>query len=471
MKNFYIISILLLCLVGLTFSQQTAGKTQIGFYGSTIKFVGGQQDDSMISPWFGFNIGYAFSPKIGLNFEWAMGWDRAFDNSLNSIGKYFKVRPGTPYRNYLYPLIINLKYNFIPEKTINPYFVGGLGVLFWDLRDVSQNDSIIPLTAKGVQLQGIEANFLFNIGLGSEFFVTEKFAFDYSIRYQQLIAQNKDMSGFGDKQTGNIEARVGLNFYFGGWKDTDNDGIEDKLDNCPKQPEDVDGFQDLDGCPDLDNDLDGIPDQLDKAPEEAEDKDGFEDSDGIPDLDNDGDGVQDSVDKCPNEPEDKDGFEDNDGCPDPDNDKDGIPDEKDKCPDEPETVNEFEDEDGCPDKKPEVFISTKTPIVLEGVTFNSGSAELTVNAKKVLDAVYRTLNDYPEMVVQVRGHTDNTGNRSYNLQLSKRRAESVKIYLISKGINSMRIETVGYGPDDPIESNTTSAGRAKNRRIEFIRLK
>jgi len=98
--------------------------------------------------------------------------------------------------------------------------------------------------------------------------------------------------------------------------DTDGDGIPDFRDECPRDAEDVDGFLDDDGCPDLDNDLDGIPDGLDGQPLLMEDYDGFEDEDGVPDLDNDGDGIVDERDMCPDEPEDLDGFEDEDGCPD-----------------------------------------------------------------------------------------------------------------------------------------------------------
>ena len=87
-----------------------------------------------------------------------------------------------------------------------------------------------------------------------------------------------------------------------------------------------------------DKDGDGIPDNVDKCPNDPEDKDGFEDADGCPDLDNDKDGIPDAADKCPNDPEDKDGFEDADGCPDPDNDKDGIPDAADKCPNVPRSA-------------------------------------------------------------------------------------------------------------------------------------
>ena len=153
------------------------------------------------------------------------------------------------------------------------------------------------------------------------------------------------VAGYG-APTVQVLASIG---YVPGGADSDGDGIPDHRDACPYQAEDKDGFQDDDGCPDLDNDGDGIPDALDRCPNQAEDKDGFQDQDGCPDLDNDGDGIPDKDDKCPNEPEDKDGFEDQDGCPDWDNDKDGIPDAKDKCPNEPETLNGLDDDDGCPE--------------------------------------------------------------------------------------------------------------------------
>jgi outer membrane protein OmpA-like peptidoglycan-associated protein len=132
-------------------------------------------------------------------------------------------------------------------------------------------------------------------------------------------------------------------------RDGDGDGILDRDDKCPTEPEDRDGFEDEDGCPDPDNDRDGIPDTVDRCRDAPEDKDGFEDEDGCPDPDDDGDGIPDGEDQCRNEPEDKDGFEDEDGCPDPDNDKDGIPDKDDICPNGPEDRDGFKDEDGCPD--------------------------------------------------------------------------------------------------------------------------
>jgi hypothetical protein len=132
-------------------------------------------------------------------------------------------------------------------------------------------------------------------------------------------------------------------------EDLDGDGIPDKFDRCPGQREDFDGFEDEDGCPEMDNDKDLIPDAYDQCVNEKEDIDGFQDDDGCPDPDNDQDGIPDSLDACPNAAEDFDGFEDLGGCPDPDNDQDGIPDVTDFCPMDPETFNGRDDEDGCPD--------------------------------------------------------------------------------------------------------------------------
>jgi outer membrane protein OmpA-like peptidoglycan-associated protein len=131
--------------------------------------------------------------------------------------------------------------------------------------------------------------------------------------------------------------------------DVDADGIDDRIDRCLDDPEDMDGFQDEDGCPETDNDEDGFPDSGDRCANDAEDRDNHEDNDGCPDEDNDGDGVRDGYDSCPNEPEDIDRDRDEDGCPDNDTDGDNIPDASDRCPSDLEDTDGFEDEDGCPE--------------------------------------------------------------------------------------------------------------------------
>jgi len=131
--------------------------------------------------------------------------------------------------------------------------------------------------------------------------------------------------------------------------DSDRDGIDDDHDACPTEAEDVDGFADEDGCPDIDDDEDGILDTEDGCRTDAEDMDGVDDEDGCPDGDDDHDGVSDGFDGCPNEPEDMDGDRDTDGCPDLDTDRDHINDADDRCPNEPEDTDGLGDEDGCPE--------------------------------------------------------------------------------------------------------------------------
>jgi outer membrane protein OmpA-like peptidoglycan-associated protein len=253
--------------------------------------------------------------------------------------------------------------------------------------------------------------------------------------------------------------------------DNDKDGINDINDACPMDPEDGKGPKPKDGCPlsKTDSDGDGVPDDKDKCPTDAEDKDGFEDDDGCPDPDNDNDGIPDNFDQCPNQPEDADNFQDEDGCPDPDNDKDGILDKDDKCPNEPENINGYQDEDGCPDKgpPPKVKIEKGQIVILEKVFFDTGKARIKPVSFNLLDQVASTIKAHPEFKIRIEGHTDSQGKQDKNIKLSQERADSVRTYLIKRGIEPERLQSVGYGPAVPIADNKTAAGREANRRVEF----
>ena len=214
---------------------------------------------------------------------------------------------------------------------------------------------------------------------------------------------------------------------------------------------------------DNDRDHDGIPDDKDKCPSDPEDKDGFQDEDGCPELDNDNDGLADRIDKCPNEPEDKDGFEDDDGCPDPDNDGDGIPDVDDKCPNE-----KGELPDGCPHKYNLVVVTATKIELKQTVFFDTNKTTIKSVSFALLDDVASALKDNPKLAVEVQGHTDSQGDDKFNLKLSQGRAESVRTYLIKKGVSSDRMTPKGYGENTPIADNRTADGRAQNRRVEFV---
>ena len=247
--------------------------------------------------------------------------------------------------------------------------------------------------------------------------------------------------------------------------DADGDGILDDVDECPQVPEDKDNFEDTDGCPEPDNDADGILDKDDKCPNDPEDLDKFQDEDGCPDLDNDQDGLSDRIDACPDDAEDKDGFEDDDGCPDCDDDKDGVPEcpeAKDKCPGVP-----GDSPDGC--KHYQLITVTENKIELkQTVFFDTNRATIKRASFALLDDVARALGDNPKIKVEIQGHTDSQGADAANLKLSQQRAEAVRAYLIKKAITSDRVVARGYGETVPIADNRTTAGRAQNRRVEFV---
>ncbi|OJT25164.1 thrombospondin [Archangium sp. Cb G35] len=266
-------------------------------------------------------------------------------------------------------------------------------------------------------------------------------------------------------------------------RDTDRDGIEDGVDMCPTEP----GEANRQGCPVRDADQDGIEDAADKCPTEA----GPAERQGCPVRDADQDGIEDAADKCPTEA----GPANRQGCPVRDADKDGIEDAADRCPTEaglPElrgcpakdtdgdTVADHLDNcpaekgvptnAGCPVQQKQMVAIQKGKLeIKEQVFFATGKAIIQPRSFKMLDQVAKILQQHPEVdKMVIEGHTDNRGNAEANRKLSLARAEAVKGYLVSKGVEPSRLEAQGFGPDRPIDSNKTEKGRASNRRVEFI---
>jgi outer membrane protein OmpA-like peptidoglycan-associated protein len=259
-------------------------------------------------------------------------------------------------------------------------------------------------------------------------------------------------------------------------KDTDGDGLNDKVDECIEEPEDFDDFEDQDGCPELDNDDDGIKDLKDKCPLDPEDPDGFQDRDGCPDDDNDEDGVFDVHDDCPNDY----GDPENNGCPiyndteptrvepppPPDRDGDRVPDERDECPDTPgDPRADPETSNGCPSR---VVVTREKIVILDKVFFEYNKATIKHESYSLLDEVAGVMLEHPEITkIEVQGHTDSDGDDAYNMKLSQARAESVRNYLIAAGVEPDRLTAHGYGETVPIDTNGNDTGKANNRRVEF----
>jgi OOP family OmpA-OmpF porin len=218
-------------------------------------------------------------------------------------------------------------------------------------------------------------------------------------------------------------------------KDTDGDTIVDSRDQCILEPEDMDGYLDDDGCPDPDNDADTIPD---------------------------------TADKCPMQPEDFDGWQDDDGCPDPDNDADQVADLDDFCPNTPGVPGG--DHPGCPKKNSLIVVTEHEIRILQQIQFEFNKAVVKPGISfKILDEVDGVLNDNMKISLEVQGHTDNVGGDAYNMNLSQKRADAVKAYMVAHGISPTRLVSKGYGFHQPLVPNDTAANRQLNRRSQFIR--
>ena len=249
-------------------------------------------------------------------------------------------------------------------------------------------------------------------GGGVNFWFTEHLGLNLQTGYHH---------GFQKDGTDYFQHSAGIVIKFGA-KDTDKDGIVDKLDECPE----VAGLKEFNGCPDTDGD--GVPDKDDKCPDVA----GPAENGGCPWPDTDGDGVLDKDDLCPNEA----GPASNNGCPEPND-------------DDQKRLNQY----------------AKT------ILFDTGKATIKFESAEVLNQIINVLKKFPKSRFRIEGYTDSTGKKQKNIELSQNRADAVKIYLIQGGIDQSRLESKGYGPEKPIASNKNKKGRELNRRVEINLIK
>jgi OOP family OmpA-OmpF porin len=379
----------------------------------------------------------AMGGRLALNFNrWVSveGEALAIPTHTNGQGEFRTKLWAFAYRG-------NLNIHLVPTGPFRPFITLGYGAI----STVVNNTDVVKADTDGMFHAGIG----FKIALGQH----------AGIRLDGRVLAPPAILGEWvpvGNETGydgpDWEALGGLYLNFGEVERSTQTIVEREVVNVlPPAPADPDG--------------DGIVGANDKCPNVAEDKDGFEDEDGCPESDNDKDGIPDAQDKCPNKAETVNGIDDEDGCPEEDTDGDGIWGSRDKCPDEPETKNGFKDDDGCPDEVPAAV--KKFTGVIEGINFKTAQATILPGSYAILDRAVAVLKEYPDIRMEISGHTDSRGKADYNRDLSQRRADAVKMYFIANGVDASRLTSVGYGLDRPIADNRTESGRSKNRRTEF----
>jgi OOP family OmpA-OmpF porin len=370
-------------------------------------------------------------------------------------------------------------YHFMPDEKFVPYLAAGL--------------SGINLRGTGVSTK---TNGTFDYGAGFKYFLEDDIAVRGDIRHLLYRVDGTSMT--------NVEATLGLYFQFGAVTpaakpvaaptpapepvkvvaapapppepvkvepvpapvpvpvivpappvDSDKDGVPDDLDKCPNTPAGV--TVDASGCP-VDSDKDGVADYLDKC---SNTPTGVAvDATGCP-VDSDKDGVADYLDKCPSTPAGV--VVDASGCP-VDSDKDGVADYLDKCPNTAAGI--LVDATGCPIEAAKKFCDK--PSVIE-IAFDANRAEVKGKYHDELAKLGAFLKEFPKAKGSIEGHTDADGSKEANQKLSLARAENVRSYLIAKfGIDGSRITAKGHGSANPIASNKSASGKAKNRRIEAV---
>lgn len=485
------IILLICCLTKLaTYSQTDEKKWNLGFHGGLIQYNGdrGAGFYKTDQAAYGF-ASVSLSRYLSRHFDASLFFTRG---ELGYIDRDMVSTTESPNNFLVRHNTANLvlrAYLTGPQAVLRPYIFVGAGTIWYEKVYRLKRERIefaVPTFGGGL-----------NIAMGPIVSLQLQESFMYSstdnIDYMKANGDNDMM----------LYHTVGLTFNLGRKMDEDKDGVADRKDECPATPTGV--AVDEKGCP-LDRDADGVADYLDNCADVAglaslkgcpdKDLDGITDKeDRCPDIvgsvelkgcpDSDKDGIVDIDDKCPGT---KVGYKvDADGCT-LDNDKDGIVNEEDQCP-EMAGVLAFKgcpDSDGdgvsdkddrCPAAKgsienrgcpeiPKLDIQRIT-VLASKIYFETNKADLKLISHSALDDLAEILKRNEGVRLSIEGHTDSDADDNYNLNLSQKRTESVKNYLIQKGISADRLNAIGYGESRPIATNKTAGGKAKNRRVEL----
>ncbi len=454
-------------------------------------------------------------PALSFRAYLRQSWNEKLETEI-SAGIFSRIASEDVYETELAPISGRLLYRYITSDAWSSYLYGGLGALHYYVKELPVN------ATAGIENKGWTAYVPF--GAGVQFKISDFTSFEVSGGYNYALSDNLDgVQDGGDD--GFLTLTAGLTMAGYDWlSDPDNCGLtnaeEKELGTDPNVADtDGDGLKDGEEVHQYqtqplvaDTDGDGLKDgeevhEHKTKPTAADsDEDGLNDKDEIMThgtdamaADSDGDGLSDGEEIMTHKSNPLASDSDNDGLSDSvelnesktkllvvDTDGDNLSDGDEVLRYNTNPLSKDSDggtvEDGVEiargtdplDKSDDIFEEIEevgAAIVLEGISFELGKAEITAESEEVLTKVYNTLIAYPDMSVEIRGYTDNTGPRVFNVHLSKLRATAVKDYLVGKGIDANRIEAKGLGPDNPIATNDTIDGRRKNRRIEFVRTK
>jgi len=405
-KQILIITVLLFVItISNLEAEFNKGSMYIGNHVSAVQLMGGN-DNSDVKAWWGLDFDYFFSSRIGTELSASIGWTRPSET------KY-----GKSYITYLYPITANLKFNFVDKAKFVPYGLAGIGILFWDARDItSYTEDYSFWQRRGSAVHGgMQKDAIANAGFGFHFFLSERWALESSFRYHMILEAEKDMSGYGDQHSGLWAFRVGIGYVFGGKKP--KAVVVEPVKEVPKVTEkDVEAERQARlEAERLEQEKQA---QLEAEREEAERQAKLE---------------------------------------------------AERLEQERQARLEAERREMELQKK--LRAEKEKEITSQIINFPIGGSNISDSERTKLQTITAILKEYPEIRLELQGYSDSTGSRALNMKLTKERAESVRKVLIDSGIAANRLTAVGYGPDNPIAPNDTNAGRAKNRRVEFKVLK
>lgn len=473
MKLFVLVTVLLPLVASAQFKELGLE----GYLGAGVASPTNESEGSI----FGLNVRHSFAYPIA-------------DPLQLELGIGFARLRAEQYSAEIMPLDLRARFAPFKQEKWFPFVYAGIGILHHDVSDVPDSAD--------AEAKIDDWNPVVPLGLGIQYHLDEYLSLDLHGGYNMIMSDDVNPV-YDDTDDSYMNVLAGLRIHGGNPnKDTDGDGIKDrderKLGTDPKNPDtDGDGLNDgqeyytLNTDPrNPDTDGDGLTDGAEVNTHKTDPLKADTDGDGLKDgeevntfttdplnPDTDGDGLTDGDELNTTQTDPKRSDCDGDGLSDgaevnthktnpldKDTDKGSIDDG---------TEVSRKDNPLNPEDDVEKLVVTEVgqAITLEGIVFETGKSDIKPESETILMKAYNTLHLNPELEVQIQGHTDNRGKKAMNEKLSLARAESVKGWLVAKGIETARITTKGFGPDKPIASNDTDEGRQQNRRIDFVRTK